>query len=584
MATAVNISERGVVKQENSVLETYWDPFQKPTKNDIPLLVLHELAGHDNKVYDVEESVSIKNEDVSDCDYEDSYDELDDFGVDEKDPLFIHEGKTFDDDVPEYGDVIKPPNNEGNQKKDNPCIEPPILTAKSQNGNKKSLKRKRNDNFCAQNGRQSRCKTISNDQSKEKLMDLEPVRKSQRKIKKNVIFFDSYFTYTSDMFESNGTSLVKGQLPVNGSLVANKTTNSKAGTISEKKLKKDCYTSEERGVKKEANVKAKMVVKTQVQNGKVEGKANSKLKTVNMKNKKPVDKKKLKNNNPNSVSVGKNCSLEHGNDKKTLEAPVPKRKKKKKIPKNLQSSSVSTGTPEISLMKFAENTLKVENDSKSFMPKITGEANKVPRKLRLKTYFCEYCPESFSTSYYLKLHIMHHTNEKPYKCDICNKAFRMRWRVKVHRVIHEEIKPFACKVCGHRTCRKDNLTSHLKRVHNTPVEQIDLFIDDVPIAKVEREERKLFSCNICSSKYTRRDNLVTHLRVKHNLSMSDADATTSDELPRKMSGRVRPYSCTLCRRHFTNKENGFSHLKLCHHLSPYEIESCLVYEQGSEKL
>ncbi|XP_064098583.1 zinc finger protein 91-like [Macrobrachium nipponense] len=582
MATAVDISERGVVKQENSVLETYWDPFQKSTKNDIPLLVLHELAGHDNKVYDVDENVSIKSENLSDCDYEDSYDDLDDFGEDVKDPLFIHEDETFDDDVPGYGDIIKPPNDERNQKKDNPVINLSELTAKSQSGKKEALKRKRNGNFCAQNGRQP-CKTVSNEQSKEKLVDLEPVRKSQRKIKKNVIFFDSYFTYTSDMFENSGPSLVKGQLPVNGSLATDKTTKNKAGTISEK-LKKECYISEERGEKKEANVKAKTVAKTQVLDGKVEGKAYAKLKTVTRKIKKPVDKKKLKNNNcPNSVSGGKNSFVEHGNDKKIPEASLLKRKKKK-IPQNLQSSSVSTDEPEIPVMQFAENTLKVDNESKSIIPKITGEANKAPRKLRLKTYFCEYCPESFSTSYYLKLHIMHHTNEKPYKCDICNKAFRMRWRVKVHRVIHEEIKPFACKVCGHRTCRKDNLTSHLKRVHNTPLEQIELFIDDVPVAKVEREERKLFSCNICPSKYTRRDNLVTHLRVKHNLSMSDADATTSDELPRKISGRVRPYSCTLCRRHFTNKKNGFAHLKLYHHLSPHEIESCLVYEEGSEKL
>ncbi|XP_068236780.1 zinc finger protein 181-like [Palaemon carinicauda] len=564
------------VKQESSAMESLWNSTEQHTKNVMPLLVLHELAAHDNRVTDSESDVKYDDvtveSDVSDHDFDDHFEETEVTDEDEKDPLFVHDEESFDNTFSTLDDDGGKSSYDTQEKNANSLYdECPILTKKP-HSRKKTSKRKSSSNFCDQNIKRSRLK--NNCEQSEKDADFEPVRKSKRKVKKNVIFFDSFVTYTSEMFESDNGSLVKEKSLVCNDSINKMTTKSKTGTMSEKKHKivktklGQNFRREKGNSNNEANAKSKTTAKKQRQKSKLKRNSNT--------------NKKLRNNNyAASVSHGKNVLGKRRKGIKTVgSSPLEQTGKNTTIP---YINGGNETKPEIPLMQLPESfgTIKEEAD---WEPKPTGPSvtYKGQRKYRLKTYFCEYCPESFSTSYYLKLHIMHHTNEKPYRCDICNKAFRMRWRVKVHRVIHDKVKPFSCKLCGHRTCRKDNLTSHLKRLHKVPVVDIDKYTGDCP-TKQEKEEKEKFCCNICDSKYSRRDNLSNHVRNKHNMSLDDDDASLLDNHPRKISSRQRPYSCTMCPRFFTKKENGLAHMKLCHHMVPPEVDSYLLYDQGSEK-
>ena len=112
--------------------------------------------------------------------------------------------------------------------------------------------------------------------------------------------------------------------------------------------------------------------------------------------------------------------------------------------------------------------------------RVRPKAEKVEKP---KPFLCEYCPKSFSQFYYLKLHKMHHTNERPHKCDICNKGFRMKWRVKLHRRTHMDMKsrPFICGICKLRSNRRDNLRSHLRKMHKIFPAMCNSYITEVRI-------------------------------------------------------------------------------------------------------
>jgi len=65
------------------------------------------------------------------------------------------------------------------------------------------------------------------------------------------------------------------------------------------------------------------------------------------------------------------------------------------------------------------------------------------------SFNCPICEKLFCNRYYLKKHILVHTNEMPYKCDDCGKLFRWHASLKNHKTLeHKGENPMACKECG----------------------------------------------------------------------------------------------------------------------------------------
>ncbi|XP_049883212.1 zinc finger protein 567-like isoform X3 [Pectinophora gossypiella] len=90
----------------------------------------------------------------------------------------------------------------------------------------------------------------------------------------------------------------------------------------------------------------------------------------------------------------------------------------------------------------------------------------VPEDPRLlKLFKCFACQKQFSLSYYLKLHVRSHTDEKPYTCAECGQSFITASKLGRHnKRIHLAIK-FQCRICYRFFSRFDILTRHFDKAH-----------------------------------------------------------------------------------------------------------------------
>ncbi|XP_052755046.1 zinc finger protein 878-like isoform X2 [Galleria mellonella] len=82
-----------------------------------------------------------------------------------------------------------------------------------------------------------------------------------------------------------------------------------------------------------------------------------------------------------------------------------------------------------------------------------------------KIYKCFACQKQFTLSYYLKLHVRSHTDEKPYTCSICGQSFITASKLGRHnKRIHLAIR-YQCRICYRFFSRFEYLTRHFDKKH-----------------------------------------------------------------------------------------------------------------------
>ncbi|KAI5634114.1 zinc finger protein Xfin [Phthorimaea operculella] len=113
-----------------------------------------------------------------------------------------------------------------------------------------------------------------------------------------------------------------------------------------------------------------------------------------------------------------------------------------------------------------ENTTDVNTDKSNIKDKgdkvIVNEPDD-PRLLKL--FKCFACQKQFSLSYYLRLHVRSHTDEKPYTCAECGQSFITASKLGRHnKRIHLAIR-FQCRICYRFFSRFDILTKHFDKKH-----------------------------------------------------------------------------------------------------------------------
>ncbi|CAH0757000.1 unnamed protein product [Diatraea saccharalis] len=82
-----------------------------------------------------------------------------------------------------------------------------------------------------------------------------------------------------------------------------------------------------------------------------------------------------------------------------------------------------------------------------------------------KIYKCFACQKQFTLSYYLKLHVRSHTDEKPYTCSVCGQSFITASKLGRHnKRIHLAIR-HQCRICYRFFTKFENLTTHFDKKH-----------------------------------------------------------------------------------------------------------------------
>ena len=86
------------------------------------------------------------------------------------------------------------------------------------------------------------------------------------------------------------------------------------------------------------------------------------------------------------------------------------------------------------------------------------------------------CPNRYKSVAGIRKHRRLHTGETPYSCSWpeCGQSFAVLQALKVHVTKHTLERPFKCSQCMKGYATKDNLRTHLNKVHKTTVRNIDI--------------------------------------------------------------------------------------------------------------
>lgn len=102
--------------------------------------------------------------------------------------------------------------------------------------------------------------------------------------------------------------------------------------------------------------------------------------------------------------------------------------------------------------RFNANSVKMAKKVKGLTRAPKGE----------KQISCMQCGKSFTTRFYLKIHLRIHTGERPFSCTQCGKSFYCTSHLISHQRSHTGEKPYRCHVCGNSYSHLNSLKLHHK--------------------------------------------------------------------------------------------------------------------------
>lgn len=102
---------------------------------------------------------------------------------------------------------------------------------------------------------------------------------------------------------------------------------------------------------------------------------------------------------------------------------------------------------------------KLHNTTKEFVLKVS----------------CKICGKDRFNDIELKKHMRKHISGENFICDICGFTSVQLKKVIQHRRMHTGERPHLCPFCSYRAARRDNLRSHVRRMHKKENMYIDTF-------------------------------------------------------------------------------------------------------------
>lgn len=88
---------------------------------------------------------------------------------------------------------------------------------------------------------------------------------------------------------------------------------------------------------------------------------------------------------------------------------------------------------------------------------------------------CKICGKDRTTEGEMQKHMKKHRNDEHFLCDLCNFSSVQLKKIIQHRRMHTGEKPHLCPHCSYRSARRDNLRSHVRRMHKRENMYIDTF-------------------------------------------------------------------------------------------------------------
>ncbi|XP_050423549.1 zinc finger protein 235-like [Adelges cooleyi] len=279
-----------------------------------------------------------------------------------------------------------------------------------------------------------------------------------------------------------------------------------------------------------------------------------------------------------------NCMSQHWNDGDTsTELPLPKYTKKVGPPANSSIGAISDDDcvdMTLDLLSkrntdYQYNEVHWWNSKAISMKKIEKENSKQSKGLSKsmakynryyrKTYFCTFCPESFTRFNDLISHdlVVHNDLPKNHFCKKCGKVFLSEGRLQVHENIHRE-KLFKCQLCLKKFTQKKTLDNHLNVHIGQFMCQICGFkspnAHNLKIHESTHSLVKNHCCNVCEKNFATMSSLRRHKRLVHQKNVMFrcdlCDYTTmqpSNLKYHKSSHTAQTYVCHLCGRTFKNQ-------------------------------
>ena len=116
-------------------------------------------------------------------------------------------------------------------------------------------------------------------------------------------------------------------------------------------------------------------------------------------------------------------------------------------------------------------------------------------------------------------------NTKTYECDFCDKKFSRPENVTRHiKSVHEGKKPYTCEECGRNFTEKRNLEHHNESYHAPRNLKCEMGCEDLKFATNKQmkyhmmsvhEKEKPFNCNLCDYSSVTKSNFNRHVSDVH---------------------------------------------------------------------